>query len=292
MINRIIAEYIKGHKRLVVPDFGAFIRKETGEVVLIEFLKKNDGVLISLIAATKGISEQEAFEAAEQYVAKIKRNIAQSGDYYIEGLGRIYVTPSGFYELEYLAVAEENAEETIAVTMKQAEPQESIATPSAAVSSTNVMQNGDAIQRPTTDEPATRPVVTEATENKLAPGAPTQRTSAAAATPEPARPYTPPNQPIRQPQPAQTARPTEQVRQPQQAQPVRPAYAAPSYRPRPQQQPLPQKKKTDMVMVIAIAAAIIALAAIFFNAVNGSPSKQIVPVTPVEQTPVVNSNTL
>ena len=43
MINKIIAEYLRTNKRLVVPHFGAFIRKENSEaIVFVPFLKKDD----------------------------------------------------------------------------------------------------------------------------------------------------------------------------------------------------------------------------------------------------------
>lgn len=49
MINKIIAEYLRTNKRLVVPHFGAFIRKENSEaIVFVPFLKKDDGVLQQL----------------------------------------------------------------------------------------------------------------------------------------------------------------------------------------------------------------------------------------------------
>jgi len=47
MINKIIAEYLRTNKRLVVPHFGAFIRKENSEaIVFVPFLKKDDGVIV------------------------------------------------------------------------------------------------------------------------------------------------------------------------------------------------------------------------------------------------------
>ena len=43
MINKIIANYLAGGKRLVIPQFGAFIHKEgDGTVVFVPFLKKDD----------------------------------------------------------------------------------------------------------------------------------------------------------------------------------------------------------------------------------------------------------
>ena len=41
MVNRIIADYLKAGKRLVIPQFGAFIHKDTdGGVVLSLFSQK------------------------------------------------------------------------------------------------------------------------------------------------------------------------------------------------------------------------------------------------------------
>lgn len=102
MIDKLIAEYLTENKRLVVPEFGAFIHKEGSGIVLVEFLKKDDGVLSSLIAKNKGIDEHTAAAEIQQYVAIIKQGIAESGAYQMAGLGRIYLTRNGTYELDNL----------------------------------------------------------------------------------------------------------------------------------------------------------------------------------------------
>ena len=60
MIVKLISKYLETHKRLVVPNLGAFIVKVPGQSVLFSNLIKNDdGVLRSLLTAD-GISDMEA----------------------------------------------------------------------------------------------------------------------------------------------------------------------------------------------------------------------------------------
>lgn len=58
-VTDVIANYLRdNHRRLVVPAFGAFVVKESGEVLFSELLKTDDGVLRGLLAAG-GLSELE-----------------------------------------------------------------------------------------------------------------------------------------------------------------------------------------------------------------------------------------
>ncbi len=264
MINKIIAESIKSNKRIVVPGFGAFIRKDTGEVVLVEFLKKDDGVLTSLIMAHAGISQQEAIDAITQYIAKIKRNVAQTGDYYIEGLGKIYVNSNGLYELQYLG-NRENSDMNVSAAANETPTQPVYSQPSANASATSgtrdcnpaetVDSRFNAANQPQADippHPAYRYYNTPQAEENIG-----YKKSAYTTT-----------------QHTQATDPA--IRQQFQKRPVyRPTYTQPK-----------QKKRTDLVMIIAISAAIIALAAIVFSTmVNGSPASHVVPVNPVIEQP-------
>ena len=60
MVNKIIADYLKTNKRLVVPQFGAFLHKDDGTVAFVPFLKKDDGVLIQLIGSAYGLNPGDA----------------------------------------------------------------------------------------------------------------------------------------------------------------------------------------------------------------------------------------
>ena len=73
MINKIIAEYLRTNKRLVVPHFGAFIRKENSEaIVFVPFLKKDDGVLQQLLVSEYGMDSADAQAVIDEYIAEIK----------------------------------------------------------------------------------------------------------------------------------------------------------------------------------------------------------------------------
>lgn len=269
MISELIAEYIaSGNKRLVIPGFGAFIRKDSGEVVLVEFLKKDDGVLISLLTARLNISEQDALGAIDTYIAEIKRSIAALGNYPIKGLGCIFVTPNGLYELEYA-------------------PQQQAAPSAPSINSTTTATTQQTVSKPqavrTTASPGT--LAQQASRQTPPAPAPTTRPQATASVPRPVQM----SKPMQTPASDSIARPySRPLQQPTPAQQQRPVYTKPAYRPA--QRP---KKKTDVVMILAVLAAIIAVAAIGFGVlVNGNPAKQMVPVAPppIESTVNINGN--
>ena len=49
LVVEVIAKYLQTNRRLVVPAFGAFMVKETGERVFSNLLSSDDGVLTSLL---------------------------------------------------------------------------------------------------------------------------------------------------------------------------------------------------------------------------------------------------
>lgn len=106
MINTIIKEYLTDHKRLVIPSFGAFVKKEgEGIVVFMEFLKKDDGVLAGLVAARMSAGMNEALEAIDRYVVSVKAAVEKSGGFVIPGVGTLCVNGDGFYALDYKTYA-------------------------------------------------------------------------------------------------------------------------------------------------------------------------------------------
>ena len=102
MINKIIASYLAGGKRLVIPQFGAFIHKEgDGTVVFVPFLKKDDGVLVDLLCKEYGLDEADARGIITEYIAQIGAGIAERGSFFIEGVGHLKADANGIYFLEY-----------------------------------------------------------------------------------------------------------------------------------------------------------------------------------------------
>ena len=273
MINKIIAEYLRTNKRLVVPHFGAFIRKENSEaIVFVPFLKKDDGVLQQLLVSEYGMDSAGAQAVIDEYIAEIKESIAARGAYVIEGVGRLMTDSNGICYLElgaapaqaaavrpvdtaspvgpasFPAPSAEPARHT--KIQQQARPTEKTDKLGAAASPQSPARKPEAQYPPDTrpSNPVTSRSVQDALYGNPRPApmqAPADRQEQTFRTPMPN--VRPGNQPPRPPMPPQ-GRP-----------------AGTGYRPsRPVGRQAP-KSKADGFIVIAILAAVAALAAIIFG---------------------------
>ena len=273
MINKIIAEYLRTNKRLVVPHFGAFIRKENSEaIVFVPFLKKDDGVLQQLLVSEYGMDSADAQAVIDEYIAEIKESIAARGAYVIEGVGRLMTDSNGICYLElgaapaqaaavrpvdtaspvgpasFPAPSAEPARHT--KIQQQARPMEKTDKLGAAASPQSPARKPEAQYPPDTrpSNPVTSRSVQDALYGNPRPApmqAPADRQEQTFRTPMPN--VRPGNQPPRPPMPPQ-GRP-----------------AGTGYRPsRPVGRQAP-KSKADGFIVIAILAAVAALAAILFG---------------------------
>ena len=273
MINKIIAEYLRTNKRLVVPHFGAFIRKENSEaIVFVPFLKKDDGVLQQLLVSEYGMDSADAQAVIDEYIAEIKESIAARGAYVIEGVGRLMTDSNGICYLElgaapaqaaavrpvdtaspvgpasFPAPSAEPARHT--KIQQQARPTEKTDKLGAAASPQSPARKPEAQSPPDTrpSNPVTSRSVQDALYGNPRPApmqAPADRQEQTFRTPMPN--VRPGNQPPRPPMPPQ-GRP-----------------AGTGYRPsRPVGRQAP-KSKADGFIVIAILAAVAALAAIIFG---------------------------
>ena len=273
MINKIIAEYLRTNKRLVVPHFGAFIRKENSEaIVFVPFLKKDDGVLQQLLVSEDGMDSADAQAVIDEYIAEIKESIAARGAYVIEGVGRLMTDSNGICYLElgaapaqaaavrpvdtaspvgpasFPAPSAEPARHT--KIQQQARPTEKTDKLGAAASPQSPARKPEAQYPPDTrpSNPVTSRSVQDALYGNPRPApmqAPADRQEQTFRTPMPN--VRPGNQPPRPPMPPQ-GRP-----------------AGTGYRPsRPVGRQAP-KSKADGFIVIAILAAVAALAAIIFG---------------------------
>ena len=273
MINKIIAEYLRTNKRLVVPHFGAFIRKENSEaIVFVPFLKKDDGVLQQLLVSEYGMDSADAQAVIDEYIAEIKERIAARGANVIEGVGRLMTDSNGICYLElgaapaqaaavrpvdtaspvgpasFPAPSAEPARHT--KIQQQARPTEKTDKLGAAASPQSPARKPEAQYPPDTrpSNPVTSRSVQDALYGNPRPApmqAPADRQEQTFRTPMPN--VRPGNQPPRPPMPPQ-GRP-----------------AGTGYRPsRPVGRQAP-KSKADGFIVIAILAAVAALAAIIFG---------------------------
>lgn len=113
MINELVAAYLQGNKRLVIPGLGAFIRKDgSGEVVFVEFLKKDDGILAGLLEGQYGLSRAEAGEAIAQYAENVRQHIARGGRFVVGGVGALHAGSNSLLELDYDPSADDRIPES------------------------------------------------------------------------------------------------------------------------------------------------------------------------------------
>lgn len=95
-INAIIAQYIASETRIIIPDVGTLIRrKEKGEIVFMEMLKKNDGVLSNLVMNTLDVSPSKSAEIIKDYVAEIQQQLTNSKKFILDGVGVLLARPEG-----------------------------------------------------------------------------------------------------------------------------------------------------------------------------------------------------
>ena len=92
-LNKIIVEYLASNRRLVIPEFGAFVKKESGEVVFSELLTTDDGVLASLLTA-RGLSDMEVAVVVDRYIFEVRHELEQCGYCRLGEVGTLRVEPS------------------------------------------------------------------------------------------------------------------------------------------------------------------------------------------------------
>lgn len=108
----IITDYLKAHRRLVVPQLGAFIRKSDGdEVVFSEMLKRDDGQLRSLLME-QGMGEIEASGVIDRFIFELRHAVTEGSVYQAEGLGVFALGENGTIRFRYLPHLPETAGES------------------------------------------------------------------------------------------------------------------------------------------------------------------------------------
>lgn len=101
-ISAIIEAYLQRENRLIIPNVGTLLkRKESGEIVFVEMLKKDDGKLKSLVATDLAIDADEAAVIVEGYAEEIGRQIATSRKFIIDGVGVLLVGANGALDFAF-----------------------------------------------------------------------------------------------------------------------------------------------------------------------------------------------
>lgn len=95
MVSKIICDYLRHDKRITVPGFGSFIRKEDGQIAFVDILRGDDGVLSSLVRQKRDYTEVEAAAVIDRFIFEIKHALQTSGSIHIKGLGTMSVKTGG-----------------------------------------------------------------------------------------------------------------------------------------------------------------------------------------------------
>lgn len=100
MDRAILAELIRGNKRLIIPNIGAFLHRETDNasqlgITFSPFLKYNDGQLEELLVNSYGFTKIKASERVKKLSSEIFEEINDKGAYAIPGIGSLVLDSKG-----------------------------------------------------------------------------------------------------------------------------------------------------------------------------------------------------
>lgn len=101
MLTHVLIRYLSDHKRIVVPQLGAFIVREPGrEILFSELLRRDDGVLRALLTEASG-SELAAAGEIDRFLFEVRHALEHGRSYPLEGLGRFEAGPGGAVTFRY-----------------------------------------------------------------------------------------------------------------------------------------------------------------------------------------------
>ncbi|KAB2872226.1 MAG: SPOR domain-containing protein [Bacteroidales bacterium] len=96
MDSKDLAHIIENHTRIILPDFGAFLLKDSGNstfkpenITFSPFLKYNDNVLEEYYAKYKEITKDEAIKQIKVFIENLKETIKSQGYFDIPAIGRL-----------------------------------------------------------------------------------------------------------------------------------------------------------------------------------------------------------
>ncbi len=123
ILSQIITRCLATRKRLVVPQLGAFLVKVPGrEVVFSEMMKRDDGVLRSVLCTEEGMSEIEASGAIDRFVFEVRHAVESDTVFQAEGLGIFAAGPNGTVRFRFLPELGSRSETAVANAPETDEP--------------------------------------------------------------------------------------------------------------------------------------------------------------------------
>lgn len=248
-LSAIIAKYINSETRLIIPEVGTLLRrKESGEVVFTEMLRKNDGVLVGLVVNGMDVSPSRANEIVGGYVEVIKQELATRKKFILDGVGVLLRRADGGVDFSFNPFAQ-------SIPVLDADEDDSI-----------VPLEEVAVSQPSAPrvEVATAPrsVVTPKEQPVVAPNPAEEKPAAERPAVEPAKPAEVPQQ--------------------------RPAVAAPKPTPKPtlaeDEEEAPRglrirahhaSKKIDGITILALVAVVLALMALVWGMIPAGDRNEV-----------------
>lgn len=230
VLIQLIEQYLETHKRLVVPQLGAFLVKEEPRgVVFSELLRRDDGVLHGLLIE-KGMSDVAARGEIDRFVYEVRHAVEQGERFYLSDFGEFLPGKNGTILFEHhprLKVVPEAPIDIIPDLIEKVRPEARHAEQKTVdVVEQRPLEPQQPVWAAVADEEMddeSEEDIEEIAEEELLDEEP---------------------QPVRKQRPDRPVRPT------------------PARRPRPTKQ---GKKQPDRFLLVAIAAAVIALLAIAFG---------------------------
>lgn len=247
MDNNFLKQLIAQNSRVVIPEFGAFIKKENPdggeELVFSPFLRKDDGVVNQAIVKNYGVEKEDADAMVEEFISHLRETLATTGRYQISGIGIMTIDPNGAITFKKETETPSEVVEAKPVSPQPQAPQVNPAQPGAGAPLRQPGQMPPPLNRPQSIQVQGQPAQ-PGQPKPGQPGAvpPSFPPAGGPAVGQPHQPQTPPPPYPQQPgQPAQTAgqRPAAGGAQPQEPQqPGRQSFQAypgqmPGQRPKP-----------------------------------------------------------
>lgn len=99
MIDQSISKVLKRDNRVFIPEFGAFYLSETNnKIEFNDLLNFDDGRILTEIAKSLSISQEEAAEKLDAHVSNIKHAVESGEGYFFEEIGFLKRDETGNYE--------------------------------------------------------------------------------------------------------------------------------------------------------------------------------------------------
>lgn len=95
MLDALISKYLESHKRLIIPQLGAFLVKMPDKtVVFSELLRRDDGALRQLLQQ-EGMKDLEVQGAIDRFIFEVRHEVERGSGYIVDGLGILIPGPNG-----------------------------------------------------------------------------------------------------------------------------------------------------------------------------------------------------